>query len=90
MAMKQLVQVQEVEGEGFMALIGQRITMWAQDGFIYTGKLVGVNGEFIKLEDAAQVFETGAFNDPKWKDAQSLPNDLYIPREVYGPFTVLK
>lgn len=88
--MKKLVEVQEVEGEGFMALIGERITMWCLDGFIYTGKLEGVNATFIKLVNAAQVFETGPFNTKEWKDAQALPNPVYIPSNAYGPFTILK
>ena len=84
------MSVTEVEGEGFEALLGERLTMWCLDGFIYTGTLEGVNNTFIKLVDAAQVFETGPFNDKKWKDAQPLPNALYIPANAYGPFTILK
>lgn len=89
-ALAKPVEVVEVEAEGFFALMGKRITMWCLDGFIYTGKLVGVNSTFIKLEDPSQVFETGPFTTKEWKDAQRLPNDLYIPSNAYGPFTVLK
>jgi hypothetical protein len=93
--MKQLakpVEVVEVEAEGFFALMGKRITMYALDGFIYTGDLVGVNDSFIKLSMAAQVFETGPFGDKTWKDAQKFPGDgiVYIPSSAYGPFMILK
>lgn len=93
--MKQLapkVAVIEVDGEGFNALMGQRITMYALDGFIYTGELVGVNDSFIKLNATSQVFETGPFTDEKWKDAQRFPGDgvVYIPSNAYGPFMILK
>lgn len=93
--MKQLapkVAVVEVDGEGFNSLLGQRITMYCLDGFIYTGELVGVNDTFIKLQNTSQVFETGPLNDKKWKDAQPFPGDgiVYIPSNAYGPFMILK
>lgn len=88
--MKKIVSVTEVDGEGLEGLLGERITMYCLDGFIYTGKLEGVNSTFIKLVDAAQVFETGPFSDKKWKDAQPFPNPVYIPSNAFGPFTILK
>ena len=83
------VNVVEVENEGFYALLGQRITVFC-NVYIYTGKLVGVNDTFIKLEDAGIVYETGAFNDDKWKDFQKMPNDIYIMKGLIESFTVLK
>jgi len=69
--MKKLVQVEEVEGEGLPALMGEQIILFCGNYF-YAGKLVGVNDSFVKLEDGGIVYETGDFNAPKWKDFQKI------------------
>lgn len=71
--MKQIVTVTEVDGEGFDALLGQNVLVFALN-YIYAGKLVGVNATFIKLEGSRIVYETGPFSDKNYKDSQSLPN----------------
>ena len=75
--MKKLVQVQEVEGEGLTALMGQRVLIFCMN-YIYTGVLTGVNTNDILLENAAIVYETGAFTAKTFTDAQKLPFPLYI------------
>lgn len=75
--MKKLVQVQGVEGEGLIAFLGKRITLFCMN-YIYTGELIGVDTTCVLLHDASIVYETGAFTDKKWKDAQALPNDHYV------------
>jgi hypothetical protein len=87
--MKKLVSVTEVEGEGLMGLMGQRITLFCLN-YIYTGTLVGVNETCVKLDDPAIVYETGAFTDKYWKDAQKLPNSLYVQLACVESFCVLK
>ena len=87
--MKKLVNVTEVEGEGLVALMGQRVTLFCLNYF-YTGKLTGVNDTCVLLEDAAIVYETGPFTDKSWKDAQPLPNALYVQLRCIEAFTVLK
>ena len=87
--MKKLVNVTEVEGEGLVALMGQRVTLFCLN-YIYTGKLTGVNDTCVLLEDAAIVYETGAFTDKSWKDAQALPHALYVQNRCIEAFTVLK
>lgn len=87
--MKKLVQVQEVEGEGLVGLMGERITVFCVNYF-YTGKLVGVNEQCIKLEEAAVVYETGPFNEKEWKDAQKLPKPVYVMIHAIESFSVLK
>ena len=75
--MKKLVKVEEIEGEGFTALLGENIIVFSLN-YIYTGKLVGVNETCILLDDAAIVYETGAFSEKKFKDAQKLGHSLYL------------
>lgn len=82
-------KVVEVEGEGFTALLGKQVTCFCAV-YIYTGKLVGVNDSFIKLEAPKIVYETGPFNEKNWKDAQALPNDLYIQLGMIEAFGEVK
>ena len=70
-------------------LMGQRITLFCMN-YIYTGKLVGVGMTCVKLSAPAIVYETGAFSDKAWKDAQTLPNDLYISTAAIEAFGIVK
>jgi len=84
--MKKLVKVEEVSGEGLLGLMGENVTLFCLN-YIYTGRLVGVNDVFVKLEKAKIVYETGSFTDPNFKDAQALPHDWYVQLssiESYG------
>lgn len=83
------VAVIEVENEGFNSLLGQTITVFCAI-YIYTGKLVGVNSTYIKLENPKIVYETGSFDNKQWKDAQSLPNDLYVQTAMIESFGIVK
>lgn len=87
--MKKLVKVEEVEGEGLVGLMGQRVTLFCMN-YIYTGLLVGVNDTCCKLEDAAIVYETGSFSSADWKDAQKLPEDCYVQTSAVESFMILK
>lgn len=75
--MKKIVEVTEVEGEGLTALLGEKVILFCLN-YIYTGKLVGVNASCVLLNDAAIVYETGAFNQTKFKDAQKLTHPHYV------------
>ena len=81
--------VEEVEGEGLVKLMGQRVTLFCVN-YIYTGKLIGVNIDDVLLTDASIVYETGAFTNTEWKDAQSLPNDCYVRTAAIESYMILK
>ena len=87
--MKKLVAVQDVDNEGFMALIGKRITCFCMN-YIYTGDLTGVNDTCILLENPSIVYETGSFDTKTWKDAQKLPNSLYLQTTAIEAFGEIK
>lgn len=87
--MKKLVKVEEIEGEGLMALLGQVITLFCVNYF-YTGTLAGVNEDCVLLTTPKIVYETGPFTDKAWKDAQELPNDLYVMKSAIEAFAVVK
>lgn len=75
--MKKLVTVTEVEGEGLTKLLGENVMVFCLN-YIYAGKLAGVNKDDILLEDASIVYETGELCAKTFKDAQRLPNSVYI------------
>ena len=87
--MKKLVEIKEEKIEGFDLLMGEVITLFCLN-YIYTGKLVGINQRYIKIEDASIVYETGAFTDKQWKDAQKLPHPVYIMKGSIESFMILK
>ena len=81
--------ITEEENEGLIALLGQTVTFFCAV-YIYTGKLVGVNKTCVKLENPAIVYETGSFDTKTWKDAQKLPNELYIQVAMVEAFGLVK
>jgi len=85
--MKKLIK--EVENEGFMALLGQRVTIFCCR-YIYTGELTGVNDDCILLSDCGIVYETGALDKKDWGDYQKLPKDFYIQKSAIESFGLLK
>ena len=87
--MKVITTVTEKADEGFLALIGQRVTLFCMN-YIYTGELTGVNEVQVKLTNPKIVYETGAFNTKDWKDAQALPNEIYIRLSAVESYGIMK
>lgn len=87
--MKVKVKCEEVEGEGLLALLGKRVTLFCMN-YIYTGELEGVNDTCVKLKDAYIVYETGNFNDSQWKDAQKLSKEFYVQTAAIESFGICK
>jgi hypothetical protein len=84
------VVVQEVENEGLAAFLGKPVTLFC-GVYIYTGTLVGINATCVKLDAARLVFETGAFGDKHWKDAQALPtNTWYVTLQAIESFGYIR
>ena len=81
--------VNEVQGEGLEKLLGERVTLFCMN-YIYTGTLTGVNETCVLLTEAAIVYETGAFTEKNWKDAQALPHDWYVSIASIESFGKLK
>jgi len=84
------IMIDEVEGEGIVSFFGKTVTILCMNYF-YTGKLVGVNDECVKLEDAKIVYETGSYDSKEWKDAQKLPHDpWYVMKSSIESFGIMK
>lgn len=86
MSMKKIVTVTEVDGEGFVALLGKQVVLFCLN-YIYTGTLSGVNSTCVLLENAAIVYETGAFSDKNFKDAQKILFPLYVQMGAIESFS---
>ena len=79
--------VDDVDGEGLEKFLGEKVLLMCSNYF-YTGKLIGVNETCVLLENAAIVYETGAFSDAAYKDAQTIAPVWYVQVaaiESYGP-----
>ena len=84
--MKKLVQVQEIEGEGLDALLGERVLLICA-GYFYEGQLIGVHETFVKLDDAAIVYSTGDWKDKAYSDIQKLhKKEWYVQRGLIESF----
>lgn len=84
------VVVETNDEEGLEALMAQTITVWC-GVYIYTGKLVGINGFCIKLEDPKVVYETGDFKVKDWKDAQPMTSKhWYVTLQSIESFGIMK
>jgi hypothetical protein len=79
----------EVSDGGLVGLMGKNVTFFCVN-YIYTGKLVGVNDKYVMLENPSIVYETGPFSENKWKDAQNLPNDIFIMLSAVESYGIVK
>lgn len=88
--MKKLVEIQNVENEGLLKMLGKRVTFFCLN-YIYVGELIGVNDSCVLLKNPAIVYETGAFTESKYKDEQSLNvEEFYLMKATIESFGVLK
>jgi hypothetical protein len=82
--MKKLVKVEEVEGEGLMALMGEVVHLYCCR-YIYRGKLDGVNDDCVLLTDAGIVYETGNLQG-KPSDFQKFSHSHYVAKAAIESF----
>ena len=54
--------------------------------FIYHGKVKSVNSDYIELEKAGVVFETGDYSNKEPEDRQELPNNCFVLRQSLEAF----
>ncbi len=83
--MKRIVETDEKGG--FEAVLGESITILS-GVYHYTGILSGVHEDHLELSDPKLIYETGAWTDSDWKDAQPLPSPWRVMRqgiESWGP-----
>ena len=56
-------------------LNGKNVVVFCSN-YIYSGVLERLAHDVIELSEPSIVYETGAFTDAKWKDAQRMPVNL--------------
>ena len=80
------VVIENQDNEGLESLFDKEVTFFCMN-YIYAGKLVGVNDDCVKIENPKIIYETGAFTEKSWKDAQALPNKyFYIQKSSIESF----
>lgn len=88
--MKKVVSVTEVDGEGLEALLGEKVLLMCANYF-YTGKLVGVNAQYVMLKDPAIVYETGEWSANTYANVQPLhAKTFYVMTSAIEAFGVSK
>lgn len=85
-------KIQVVEEAPFDALLGKEVCVICTS-YIYHGKLTGINDEMLELSNPSIVYQTGAWSDKKWADAQKLPTPtlpIFFGQIESGPFEISK
>ena len=74
----------------FDNLLGETVTLYCIN-YIYTGKLTGVNDAYVELTNPKIVYETGAYSNATWKDAQQLPKNVwFVMKDAIESFGIMK
>ena len=84
--MKKIIEVNKSTLDN---MLGEIVTFFCAN-YIYTGKLMEVNSTYLMLSDASIVYETGAFDNKQWQDAQKLPCDWCVMINAVESFGILK
>ncbi len=84
-----MTQQVTTKGPGLGALLGEQVTFFCLN-YIYHGKLIIVDEAHVVLNDVYIVYETGAFNEKGFKDAQYVAAEFRLRTaaiESYGVLT---
>ena len=85
--MKKLVEVIEVENEGFTKLLGETVTFYCAN-YIYHGVLTGINETCLLIKNPSIIYDTGP-HDKDFENIQSMHmNELYINKSFVESFGV--
>ena len=85
----QTAQLVDVPNEGFVSLLGKPVEIRC-NVYIYCGILVGINETYAKLDRAHIVYETGAYSQSTYQDAQLIGDGQFVMLgliESFGPTT---
>lgn len=78
--------IQEIDKEGFEILLGERILIICA-GYFYEGILIGVDDNFVKIDDAAIVYSTGDWKEESYSDIQKLhQKQWYVQKGLIESF----
>lgn len=85
----QLLEKESKEINSMEDLIGETYIFQCAR-YIYHGKVKFVHSDYIQLEDASVVFETGSYDSDKAENKQALPKGVNILRQSVESFYKLK
>ena len=86
--MKKIIET--TDAAGLDALLGENVLLICA-AYFYTGRLSGVNETFVELENPSIVYETGAWSEKGYRDAQKLHvNKFYVQRAAIESFGAAK
>jgi hypothetical protein len=73
------------------AMVGREVYV-SCTSYAYSGVLLGVTPQTIEVDCPSIVYETGPWNSPVWKDAQSLPTNTVVifKSQIEGIFAVTR
>jgi hypothetical protein len=80
-----VTELVQIDNEGLVSLLDCEVLIMCFNYF-YAGTLVGVNDTYVKLANCHIVYETGAFTDKKYKDAQKIADEYYIQLSAIESF----
>lgn len=78
---KEIANLEELVGETYCFQCAR---------YIYHGKVKSVNSDYIELDNAGVVFETGDYSNTSPSDRQKLPHNVYIMRGSIEAFYKMK
>jgi len=78
-----------LEVENLEDLIGKKF-LFQCARYIYYGKVKNVNSNYIELEKAGVVYETGELKAKEASDFQELPSNVFVMRNAIESFWVPK
>ncbi len=85
-AMKKIVTVTEVDGEGLEAFLGKRIFIVC-GSYFYAGDLTGISTTCALLENARFVLESGSFEEKGIKLSEKIPGGkVYVQKSAIESF----
>jgi hypothetical protein len=58
--------------------------------YIYHGKVKKITADYIELEDASVVFDTGDYDNKEAEDKQETPHNIYVMRQAIEAFYKLR
>ena len=88
--MKKKIQVEEVENEGLIALLGKRVLLMSA-GYFYEGELDGVNEQCVKIKNPHIVYSTGDWSDSEYSDIQKMHiEEWYVSIGLIESFGISK
>lgn len=80
-----------VVSDHLTSMVGREVYV-SCTSYAYSGTLLSVTADTVEVDCPSIVYETGPWNSPAWKDAQSLPAKTVVlfKNQIEGIFAVTR